>query len=429
MTAITSAVIGKPPVPVSSVETPCPRAIEALRAQLEEAMKRIEDLERTVKTKEEKYDNLLEHTVKLEAEGAVLTEQNSRLTAKVDGFRAARESAERQRAEAVKLREQWKGEYTKLKDASDREVSVLKSSVKGYAQARKELETSQKTIEELTRELQHLQTAYSNKESLLTTRSVELRAAQVFLNKSDTVSHGDVQRMLEHLNAQIFQLAALVTDRTAFCDARLKYSELEGTYGKTERWLGLPIANLLYLSSHAEDPTWAQTGLQAITVELAAWIISAWDVSMDDLLNSLLTSIHKNIFERGKCLIEQDTQLRLTSSPLQEPQAISAHWRVLSRRYAKQLTVPTDIVADATAHLLDCLHGVLRLSGARGVGNSRAWGAAYADRARDIVVQCMAIQKAIGEDVASSDFQLICPSANVAFDAASMQDVDDCSRV
>lgn len=53
---------------------------------------------------------------------------------------------------------------------------------------------------------------------------------------------------------------------------------------------------------------------------------------------------------------------------------------------------------------------------------------AFANKARDIVVQCMAVQKAIGEDVASSDFQLICPSANATFNAAGMQNMDDRSR-
>ena len=118
----------------------------------------------------------------------------------------------------------------------------------------------------------------------------------------------------------------------------------------------------------------------------------------------------------------------LTLVPSSEPQAISARWRVLSRRCTKELATPCDIVAEATEHLLDSLHCVLRISGAGGIGDSKSWGMAFADRARDIAVLCMAVQKAIGEDVASSDFQLICPSSSELYDTAIMEDIESCGR-
>lgn len=40
----------------------------------------------------------------------------------------------------------------------------------------------------------------------------------------------------------------------------------------------------------------------------------------------------------------------------------------------------------------------------------------------------MRVQRAIGEDVASADFQIICPHAGAAFVAESMEDVDDGGR-
>lgn len=416
MTAIVSTVTGS-----SSAETASPRARGAVHPQLEEARRNAELLERKLKASEEEHGKLQEVMGKLQAENQDITGCNNKLAAEVDSLRAANESADEQYGKILKEKNEWKAAHERLKDQREQEVLLLND------QARKDLQVAQKMVERLTHDLQRLRTAYTNKESLLNTRTSELRAAEAFLDKSDTVSYGDVQRMLEHLNAQIFQLTALITDKTAFCDGRPHGQEMEASYKKIEQWLGQPLAELLYLSPHTEDPTWVQTALQATAVEFAAWIINAWHVSLDDTLNSLLTNIHRILFEQGK----GHTAPRVTGNSLlvlsAEPQAISARWRVLSRRCARELA-SSDTVAEATEHLLDSLHRILRISGAGGIRDSKSWGAAFADKARDIVEQCMAVQKAIGEDVASSDFQIICPSVSELYDATIMEDVNDCGR-
>ncbi|GJE90678.1 hypothetical protein PsYK624_068220 [Phanerochaete sordida] len=406
MTAITTMLIGdaSSAVPPTSGSVAAPTERDVLQSQLAEATQKAQDLEKMSKRKSEKIKQLKDDFAALELDNSRNTKENSRLTIRLDELRSSRERGERQRTELVREREYLKHLHTQKEE----DVAKLQAALKEHTHVHAELEASQKAVAKLTHELQHLKLAHSNTESLLATRSAELREAQAFLDKSDAVSYGDVQRMLEHLNEQIFQLAALVTDRTPFGDGRLQDRELDAVHAKVARWLGCPIADMLAQASHAEDPTWAQVGLQAMAVELAAWIINAWDVGLDDGQGALLTNMHQLLFEK-------------------ESQAISARWRVLSRRCAKELArPPADVVAEAAAHLLESLHCVLRLSGARALGTRKSWGAAFADKARDIVVQSLAVQKAIGEDVASADFQLICPSAAGAalFDESSMEDLN-----
>ena len=424
MTALTSNLPGS-----TSHAEAASRARDEVHTQLAEARSRVDLLERRLKASTEEHSKLREEMSRLQAENQNRAERSDKLRERIDSLRVAKAGADEGLSKISEDRDKWKESFKKLEDQKEREIAILQNELKGYGQSRKNLEASQKNVGELARELQHLRTAYTNKESLLTTRTSELRAAEAFLNKSDAISYGDVQRMLEHLNAQIFQLAALITDGTTFCDGRPDGHELEAPYKKTKRWLGLPLAERLRLSSHADDPTWVQMALQAIAVGLGAWIINAWDVKLDNSLNALLTNIHQILFERGKSWAKLCTEPKnLTLVPSSEPQAISARWRVLSRRCTKELATPCDIVAEATEHLLDSLHCVLRISGAGGIGDSKSWGMAFADRARDIAVQCMAVQKAIGEDVASSDFQLICPSSNELYDTAIMEDIDNCGH-
>jgi hypothetical protein len=70
----------------------------------------------------------------------------------------------------------------------------------------------------------------------------------------------------------------------------------------------------------------------------------------------------------------------------------------------------------------------LFISGARvpvGITNGAS---VLREKVSDIVTESIKVQKAIGEDIASSDFQIICPRANELFHSDSMEDIDDCGR-
>ena len=114
---------------------------------------------------------------------------------------------------------------------------------------------------------------------------------------------------------------------------------------------------------------------------------------------------------------------------ISEPQAVSARWRVLVRRYTKQLCakVPNGIERETQA-LMELMNCILVLSSASGTTKAAGREIPLREKVADILTESANIQKAIGEDVASCDFQLICPLAAAPFAAATMDDVDDCGR-
>lgn len=110
-----------------------------------------------------------------------------------------------------------------------------------------------------------------------------------------------------------------------------------------------------------------------------------------------------------------------------EPQAVSARWRVLSRRYVKLLGTGHDAASNAMEQLLGAFRNILLICGAREALPTTNW-AGIKEKVEEIIAESLRIQKAIGEDIASSDFQVICPHANTPFAAECMEDVDDCAR-
>lgn len=246
--------------------------------------------------KAEKYEEIYNELVELRKREATTADRNQKLEAQVGRLKTAHETAERQRTALIQEREHYKKANAEVRD----EVAKLTKRLRECEHIRGDLEATQKQLGELSLELNHLRMAYDDKKALLDTRTLELHEMRAFVDKSDAVSCGDVQRMLEHLNEQIFQLAALVTDGTPFGDSPRNDRDVRAVYAKVERWLGRPTADMLSRNLHADDPSLAQIGLQAVASELAAWIICAWDVNLDDPLNSLLTNIHEAIYDASR---------------------------------------------------------------------------------------------------------------------------------
>ncbi|EKM51022.1 uncharacterized protein PHACADRAFT_103462 [Phanerochaete carnosa HHB-10118-sp] len=262
-----------------------------------------------------------------------------------------------------------------------------------------------KAVEETSRELEHVRTAHNNTKTLLATRTAELRDAQAYLTKTDAVSNADVQRMIEGLNAQIFQLSALVADSFTYSPRRPLVAKPRQNVG---RWLGTPITDFIYSYPHSDDNIWVQLALQTASAAFASRSIGAWDLRFNAAQNRLLTEIHKHLFNG-------------------ETQAISARWRVLSRRYIKQLHGDYDAESDATEKLVNVLKDILLISGAREPMTSIDW-LKICNKAKNIITESVKVQKAIGEDIASTNFQVVRPLAGDSFDTGCMADVEDCGR-
>ena len=179
------------------------------------------------------------------------------------------------------------------------EIAQLRKRTEGCVATRRALETLRQEAEEMRRELQHVRAAHQDTKSLLDVRTAKLRDAQAYMFKDDVISHSDVQRMVEGLNAQSFQLAALVTDSCTFMDVRPSDTDLRASYERVERLIGGAACNLLLSTSHVEDPIWVQMCLQATITTFAHWTINAWDLRFDSGKNALLTHIHKRLLVNG----------------------------------------------------------------------------------------------------------------------------------
>ena len=79
------------------------------------------------------------------------------------------------------------------------------------------LEQRETELQIVTNELVQTQTKYTETSALLDTRTSELKGAQAFLTKADSVAGADVVRMVEELDAEILQTTA---DHFVFDDGK-----------------------------------------------------------------------------------------------------------------------------------------------------------------------------------------------------------------
>lgn len=99
----------------------------------------------------------------------------------------------------------------------------------------------------------------------------------------------------------------------------------------------------------------------------------------------------------------------------------------MSRRYARQLAGGWDTTSSGTEKLFGAFKDILIVSGAQESASSVNWLGIH-DKVKSIIVDSIKLQKAIGEDIASTDFQIIRPHANAPFSVDFMEDVEDCRK-
>lgn len=108
-----------------------------------------------------------------------------------------------------------------------------------------------------------------------------------------------------------------------------------------------------------------------------------------------------------------------------EHQAISARWRVLSRKYAANAGNYDGGLSQAATTLTKLLINVLWVSQAQISDTTRNWRETIREKARAIIEQCRSIQKVLGEDIVTCDFKVICPSHGTVFSSDSMDNDED----
>jgi hypothetical protein len=148
-------------------------------------------------------------------------------------------------------------------------------------------------------ELFQIKTKHGQTVALLDARTAELKGAQAFLTKADSMSGADVVRMVEGLDAEILQTAAFVADHFVVEKRQGMTEEVQAAIDRLVDLLGPKIVDLLGRAEHANDPTLIQLACQAATTTYARWIIVSWDFD-DPNYDNFLKHIYITVQQAGE---------------------------------------------------------------------------------------------------------------------------------
>ncbi|KAG6901752.1 hypothetical protein C0995_008317 [Termitomyces sp. Mi166 len=226
---------------------------------------------------------------------------------------------------------------------------------------------------------------------LLETRTQELKGAEAFLTKADALSDADVIALVNALNSEMYQMAAMVAE--AF-DYKARVEEVESSVeevdGLTEVHasvidaIGAKMVEMLKSSDHREDPTIIQIAFQAAMAAYSNWIVRSWNLEEQEA-DIGFNKVYKEIRNA-------------------EEQAISGRWRALTRKYLPN----TDehelsyLFIDAIINILLVANAVLSHDELLKTIETR-----FAERIAIIVRGAQKLRKAIGEEVTSCDLEVI----------------------
>ncbi|KIP03241.1 hypothetical protein PHLGIDRAFT_121765 [Phlebiopsis gigantea 11061_1 CR5-6] len=376
--------------------------VDALRADYTEATRSAEHLQAAFTAAEKKHEALRTRYNKLREEKA--RAEGALRDARARGERLGQDG-HKARAEGAALRKALDEAQTEKQAASERAAEQLAK----LEEAQRQVGSLTQKAKETSRELKRLQIEHEQLTELLNTRTTELQDAQVFLDTADTTSDAELMKIVVTLNELVYQLSASISSKIIFWRVPQDEVLVQPADRRLKVLLG-QSPSVLLRSTAAEDTSfYAQLSLQAVLSCHASWIISAWNIAFDGEKNTLLQQIHSALFEN-------------------EPQAVSARWRALTRQYATSLRPDVDRVSLAVRHALNDLRHVLILCGASEDFTKSDGLDAFMEKVRGVVEHAFALQKAIGEGVLSAEYQVICPPSRSPFTADSMTDMDDRSR-
>jgi hypothetical protein len=156
----------------------------------------------------------------------------------------------------------------------------------------------------LTHELEAVKLQLADAKTLVEIRGKELKGAQVFLLKADTVSTTDVVQKVIALNKEILQAASLLGEMLQNTERTVKTQERNAEAFEKARWmLGEQMTSML-----AADSVNLRTGLNPLLVQvvlqnaITTWcrfVVSSWKPS-DHTVADFLATIYSDIRQVGE---------------------------------------------------------------------------------------------------------------------------------
>ncbi|PBK65398.1 hypothetical protein ARMSODRAFT_1022207 [Armillaria solidipes] len=247
--------------------------------------------------------------------------------------------------------------------------------------------------------------------NLLNTRAAELCDAQTFLTKADKYSVAEVKSMLESLNGEILQLAAMLTDDQddqANQDGAMEDDLDHGTAYRLaiqrtrvmlgEDWLAL-------FSGNYDKDVVLQSALIGVMVQYCAEFIEKWHCngSADEMLRDL----YQEIWQAST-------------------QAVASRWRAMTREKSKYGGDQGGaLVENLALFLSDCLRDVLVMAGWSVSNAEHRLTGAMSERLRIVASFAMELDRAIGEGITSQDLQVYSIVCGSSFDDRFMKADED----
>ncbi|KNZ74357.1 hypothetical protein J132_07215 [Termitomyces sp. J132] len=239
---------------------------------------------------------------------------------------------------------------------------------------------------------------------LLDARTQELKGAEAFLTKADTLSGAEVIALVNTLNSEIYQTAAMVAEAFNY-KARAEGVNSKGAGGLTEIYasvtdaVGTKMMEMLKSLDHREDPTIVQVAFQTAMAAISNWIVRSWNLEDTETDNGL-NKVYKEMRET-------------------EEQAISGRWRALTRRY-----LPNVAEHELSYLFIDAIINILLVANAVQSHDEllKTVETRFAERIAIIVRSAQNLRKAIGEGVTSCDFEVIFIDHDTMFSPAQMDD-------
>ncbi|KAI0708758.1 hypothetical protein C8T65DRAFT_576255 [Cerioporus squamosus] len=209
-----------------------------------------------------------------------------------------------------------------------------------------------------------------------------------------------VLHMVRTLNLEISEVASQVTN--AFRVAEPPHPErVTLAFERAREAVGPVMAELLETIQHQDDPILIDIALKADMVGFAAEIASAWDFQHQS--KSVFTGVYR--------------QMRRSESQL-----ACAQWRAHAQKYSKQRLYNGRDLATGFAHqLAERIADLLTVAGSSTSADDIY--AAYASHLETIVRTALELQRTIGEDVVSCDYEVLVVRIDEVYDPAQMEDI------
>ncbi|KZP05600.1 hypothetical protein FIBSPDRAFT_842868 [Athelia psychrophila] len=238
-------------------------------------------------------------------------------------------------------------------------------------------------------------------------RTRELKGMQPFLTKADSLSAPEAIGLVQALNADIFQLAAFMSDSfeaaTTETPAETPADEDSKGAHRIKGLLGDQLMASLTSWPHTDDPTVLQMALQCYLVQMSRRITSDWTFDgSSPVLSKLYEQIHNS-----------------------EDQAVAGRWRALSRSHLRHLrTGGNDALPGIRKFICGGLADILISAKCQPspLGVVEALIGKFGDRIYAIIDAALNISRILGEEITSDDFEIVTCQAGVTFDPSWMED-------